>query len=291
MLQGILSPQGQVGVRPGDLEEVPVCYGRLHFHPEGIQSRALAQSRQHLGSKGGWSGWLGERRKTLPQGAAMVPCNVELFTLFELLVALEHQAFMGDDELTQMPKRKWEATVAKHVGQQISLLTLSELLWQLFPVFGSVITLTALHCKACQIHWTSEQLREHFKGNAEFCSKLLIQGGHLKNYTLSLQNQRGKKQLNWQAALVELAMAMMVSLKLDAFYLQSIVILAKNGLQALNFSNTTTPTVHCPLFAAHASTILEVVLLTFIVTDFCQGCLARCLWFAIFVVLPEIRSL
>lgn len=82
----------------------------------------------------------------------MVPCNVELFTLFELLVALEHQAFMDDDELTQMPKRKWEATVAKHVGQQISLLTLSELLWQLFPVFGSVITLTALHCKACQIH-------------------------------------------------------------------------------------------------------------------------------------------
>ena len=75
----------------------------------------------------------------------MVPCNVELFTLFELLVALEHQAFMDDDELTQMPKRKWEATVA-------SLLTLSELLWQLFPAFGSVITLTALHCKACQIH-------------------------------------------------------------------------------------------------------------------------------------------
>ena len=90
--------------------------------------------------------------KPCPKGAAMVPCNVELFALFELLVALEHQAFMDDDELTQMPKRKWEATVAKHVGQQISLLTLSELLWQLFPVFGSVITLTALHCKACQIH-------------------------------------------------------------------------------------------------------------------------------------------
>ena len=36
----------------------------------------------------------------------MVPCNVELFTLFELLVALERQAFMDDDELTQMPKKK-----------------------------------------------------------------------------------------------------------------------------------------------------------------------------------------
>ena len=54
MLQGILSPfHRQVGERPGDLEEIPVCYGRLLFHPEGVQSRVFAQSRQHLGSKGG----------------------------------------------------------------------------------------------------------------------------------------------------------------------------------------------------------------------------------------------
>ena len=54
MLQGILSPfHRQVGERPGDLEEIPVCYGRLLFHPEGVQSRVFAPSRQHLGSKGG----------------------------------------------------------------------------------------------------------------------------------------------------------------------------------------------------------------------------------------------
>ena len=54
MLQGILSPfHRQVGERPGDLEEIPVCYGRLLFHSEGVQSGVFAQSRQHLGSKGG----------------------------------------------------------------------------------------------------------------------------------------------------------------------------------------------------------------------------------------------
>ena len=52
MLQGILSPfHRQVGERPGDLEEIPVCYGRLLFHSEGVQSGVFAQSRQHLGSK------------------------------------------------------------------------------------------------------------------------------------------------------------------------------------------------------------------------------------------------
>lgn len=31
----------------------------------------------------------------------------------ELPVALEHLAFMEDDELKQMPKRKWETAVAQ----------------------------------------------------------------------------------------------------------------------------------------------------------------------------------
>ena len=31
----------------------------------------------------------------------------------DLPIALEHLAFMDDDELTQMPKRKWETAVAQ----------------------------------------------------------------------------------------------------------------------------------------------------------------------------------
>ena len=57
---------------------------------------------------------------------------------------------------------------------------------------------------------------------------------------------------------------------------------AKNGLQDLDFSNTTTLTVHCSLFAVHPSTrqgSFGVMLLTCIVTHFCEAPLARCPWF------------
>ena len=55
-----------------------------------------------------------------------------------------------------------------------------------------------------------------------------------------------------------------------------------NGLQALDFRNTTTLTVHCSLFAAHASTrqgSFGAMLLTCIVTHFCEAPLARFPWF------------